>query len=347
MENKVFLDKLLEQKLISPETAQKILQESSFSKKSAEEIIYEKRMVPEEDVLKVKSQILKVPFKQVDPQTISDELIKLIPEETVRNFKIVPLSFEEGLLVAGMVNPDDIKAQEALKFIAKQLRVNLGIYLVSLGLWESILRKYSPYRSEVEAAVKSLLSLGSKKISLPQRIVQIEAGAGAEEAPIIKIVASTLKEAVWQKASDIHIEPQRERLRIRFRIDGELQEVSSMPLELHQPIVSRIKVLANLKIDETRVPQDGRFRTVLLGRDIDFRVATFPTPAGEKIALRVLDPQVGLKGLEELGLLGKNLRILQEGIKKTLRDGFNYWADWFRKNHHLVCFDADFKQRAS
>lgn len=163
MENKVFLDKLLEQKLISPETAQKILQESSFSKKSAEEIIYEKRMVPEEDVLKVKSQILKVPFKQVDPQTISDELIKLIPEETVRNFKIVPLSFEEGLLVAGMVNPDDIKAQEALKFIAKQLRVNLGIYLVSLGLWESILRKYSPYRSEVEAAVKSLLSLGSKK----------------------------------------------------------------------------------------------------------------------------------------------------------------------------------------
>ena len=125
-----------------------------------------------------------------------------------------------------------------------------------------------------------------------------------------------MKEAVWQKSSDIHIEPQRDRLRIRFRLDGELQEVSSMPLELYQPIVSRIKVLANLKIDETRVPQDGRFRTVLLGRDIDFRVATFPTPTGEKVAMRVLDPQVGLRGLEELGLLGKNLRTLQEGISK-------------------------------
>ena len=108
------------------------------------------------------------------------------------------------------------------------------------------------------------------------------AGAGSEDAPIIKIVATTLKEAVWQKASDIHIEPQRNRLRIRFRVNGELQEVSSIPLELHQPIVSRVKVLSSLKIDENRIPQDGRFRAVIFGRDIDFRVATFPTPVGEK-----------------------------------------------------------------
>ncbi|KKS82681.1 MAG: type II secretion system protein E [Candidatus Wolfebacteria bacterium GW2011_GWC1_43_10] len=316
MENKILTDKLLEQKLLSPEIAQKILQESSFSKKPVEEMIYERRLVPEESFLKIKSQILNVPFKQIDPQSIPEEVIKLIPEETVRNFKVVPLSSQDGLLVAGMVNPDDAKAQEAIKFVAKQHKVNLGIYLISLALWDGILRRYSPYRSEVEAAVKSLFSLGTKRGTSPQRVIQIESGGGAEEAPIIRIVASTMKEAVWQKSSDIHIEPQRDRLRIRFRLDGELQEVSSMPLELYQPIVSRIKVLANLKIDETRVPQDGRFRTVLLGRDIDFRVATFPTPTGEKVAMRVLDPQVGLRGLEELGLLGKNLRTLQEGISK-------------------------------
>ena len=216
-----------------------------------------------------------------------------------------------------MVNPDDPKAQEAIKFIAKQIKTNLGIYLASWSLWEAILRRYSPYSGEIEAAVKSL-NLGFVKGGInQQRAVELEKGAlSSEEAPIIKIVAFTLKEAVWQKASDVHIEPQRNRLRVRIRIDGQLQEAASMPLELHQPIVSRIKVLSNLKIDENRVPQDGRFRTVILGRDIDFRVATFPTPVGEKAAIRVLDPSVGLKGLEELGLVGRNLETVKKAVQK-------------------------------
>ncbi len=102
------------------------------------------------------------------------------------------------------------------------------------------------------------------------------------------------------KASDVHIEPQQKSLRIRLRIDGDLREVASMPVELAQPITSRIKVISSLKIDENRVPQDGRFRAKLFDRDIDFRVATFPTPLGEKIAIRVLDPTTGLKNFEQL-----------------------------------------------
>ena len=129
-------------------------------------------------------------------------------------------------------------------------------------------------------------------------------------------MATTLKEAVWEKASDIHIEPQRNRSRIRFRVDGELQEVASLPIELHSLVTSRVKILSGLKIDETRIPQDGRFRTVLFGKDIDYRVATFPTPVGEKVVIRVLDPTVGLKGLEELGLVGKNSDLVKEGIHK-------------------------------
>jgi type IV pilus assembly protein PilB len=316
MENKVLIDKLISLGNIGEEIGQKLLQEASFAKRPVEELIYERRIVPEKVILEIKSQLLKVPYKEVDVQSITDEVLKTIPETTVRNFKVVPLEFRNDLLVVGMVNPEDQKAQEALKFIARQLRVNLGVYLVPMSLWELVLRRYSPYRSEVEAAVKSISAFG-KKTSLASQIVQLEAGqTGAEDAPIVKIVASTLKEAVFEKASDIHIEPQRNRLRIRFRIDGELQEVASMPIELHQPIVSRVKVLSNLKIDETRIPQDGRFRTMLLGRDIDFRVATFPTPVGEKVAIRVLDPTVGLKGLNELGLMGRNLKIIEEGIQK-------------------------------
>jgi len=317
MDNKTLLQQLAREGVLSEELSQKLLKESSLIGKSAEEIIYERRLVDEETLVKIKSRFLNIPYKKIKVEEIPDELLKLVPEETVRNYKVIPISKTADLLIMGMLNPDDAKAQEAIKFIAKQLRINLGVYLITISDWEAMLRRYSPYRSEVEAAIKSLSLQSGKGLAAYQKTIQLEEGvAASEEAPIIKIVASTLKEAVWQKASDIHIEPQRDRLRIRFRLDGVLQEVASLPIELHQPIVSRVKVLSNLKIDETRIPQDGRFRTVLFGRDIDYRVATFPTPVGEKVAIRVLDPTVGLKGLEELGLVGSNYKIVKEGIEK-------------------------------
>jgi len=317
MENKTLLQELTKEGLLTEESAKKILQESSLIRKSAEELIYDRRLVDEEKIVGIKSRLSGVPYKKIKTDEIKDELLKLVSEETVRNYKVIPINKSDNLLVMGMLNPDDAKAQEALKFIAKQLRVNLGIYLITQSDWEAILRRYSPYRSEVEAAIKSFNLQPGQGLASGQKIIQLEEGVTvSEEAPIIKIVASTLKEAVWQKASDIHIEPQRNRVRIRFRIDGQLQEVSSLPIELHQPILSRVKVLSNLKIDETRIPQDGRFRTVLFGRDIDYRVATFPTPVGEKVAIRVLDPTVGLKGLEELGLVGRNYQVIREGIEK-------------------------------
>ncbi|MBI5731930.1 MAG: type II/IV secretion system protein, partial [Candidatus Magasanikbacteria bacterium] len=237
-------------------------------------------------------------------------------EETVRNYRIVPLSRTKDLLVVGMFNPADERAQGVLKFLAKELRVSLGVYLITLSDWQKVLRRYSSYQSEVETAVKSF-NIEGRTAAASQKIVQLEEGISvSEEAPIIKLVAASLKEAVYEQASDIHIEPGRNSLRIRFRLDGDLKTVSLLPIELHQPIVSRIKVLSNLKLDETRVPQDGRFRTVLMGRDIDFRVSTFPTTMGEKAAIRVLDPSVGLKGLEGLGLEERNLNIIKEGIAR-------------------------------
>jgi type IV pilus assembly protein PilB len=148
--------------------------------------------------------------------------------------------------------------------------------------------------------------------------VELEAsgGEGAEDAPVIRIVADTLREAVQIGASDVHIEPQQNYLRVRFRIGGDLEEAASLPAELSQPVISRVKVMSNLRIDETRIPQDGRFHAKILDRDIDFRVSTFPTPLGEKMAIRVLDPKTGLKTLDELGLSGTNLEAVNEGIAK-------------------------------
>jgi type IV pilus assembly protein PilB len=317
MDNKILLQSLTKEGLLTEEIGKKLLQEASLLRKNIEELIYERRLVDEEVLANLKSRLLGAPHKKIKIEEIDEELLKLIPEETVRNYKVIPVSKTADLFVAGMLYPDDSRAQEVLKFIAKQLKVNLGVYLVTHSEWEAMLRRYSPYRGEVEAAIRSLNLSSGRGSSGGYKTIQLEEGAAvSEEAPIIRIVASTLKEAVWQKASDIHIEPQRDKLRIRFRIDGELQNVSFMPIELHQPIVSRVKVLSNLKIDETRIPQDGRFRTVLFGRDIDYRVAAFPTPVGEKVAIRVLDPTVGLKGLEELGLVGRNGQTIKNGIEK-------------------------------
>ena len=317
MENKILIQELAKEGVLDENSLKKVFQDASLSGKKVDELLYERRLINEDKLNEIKSRILNTPYKKIKSEEISDDILKLVPEETVRNYKIVPISRSADVLVVGMINPDDVKAQEALKFIAKQSRLNLGIYLVSYSIWEEILRRYSPYKSEIETAVRSLNIRSDKERGSSQKIVTLDEGASiSEEAPIIRIVASTLKEAVWQKASDIHIEPQRDRLRIRFRLDGTLVEVSSLPIELHQPIVSRVKVLSNLKIDETRAPQDGRFRTVLFNRDIDFRVSTFPTPIGEKAAIRVLDPTVGLKGLEDLGLIDHNYQIVKEGLER-------------------------------
>lgn len=317
MDDKQLLDNLISAGLLNKESAEKISKEAELLGKSAEEIIYDRRLVPEEEVAKIKSQLLKIPFKKINVEEITKELLANIPEEVARTYKVIPLSKAKDLLVVGMANPMDSRAQEALRFVAKQQKINLGVYLVTPGDFDLALRKYSPYKDEVEAAIRSLDIKPGKKSASGERLIFLEEGvAVSEEAPIIKLVASTLKEAVNLGASDIHIEPQRSKLRIRFRIDGRLQELSQMPLELHQPIVSRIKVLSNLKLDETRIPQDGRFRTIVFGRDIDFRVATFPTPAGEKAAIRVLDPTTGLKTLEDLGLSGSNAEAVKEAIEK-------------------------------
>lgn len=318
MENSVFLGKLVEKGIINSAAYEKLSKELNFSNKPADEIIYERRLADSYKMAELKGELLGVPFRKVSAQEIGEDIMSFIPEETVSNYKVIPISKSGDMLTVGMVYPDDPRAQDALRFVAKKFSTSLGVYVISLKDFDEISKKYSPYKSEVEAAVKLVgQKYGTEARSSSQRVVRLDEGAAvSEEAPIIKIVSSTLQEAVDLKASDIHIEPQRTRLRIRFRIDGDLQEVASFPSTLQQPIVARVKVLSELKLDENRIPQDGRFRTVVSGRDIDFRVATFPTPAGEKVVLRILDPTIGLKGLEQLGLSEHNRKIINIGIEK-------------------------------
>lgn len=311
MDDSKLFDELVKRDIISQDIADKLLKAGELSERPAEEILYEERVADEEDIAKVKSEILDVPYKDVDPESISEEILDLVPYETSRTYKFVPIEKNENTLIVGMLNPKDNQAQKALRFIAQQNKVNLGVYLITPRVLRSVWRRYVPYEDEIDSAVKAVSAVGGdddEEVGLEETI------DSSEEGPIIKIVASTLRQAVDVQASDVHIEPQRKRLRVRFRVDGDLKEVANLPPKLSSPIISRVKVMSKLKLDETRIPQDGRFRTTVFGRNIDFRVATFPTPTGEKVAIRVLDPTTGMKSLEELGLKDYNYKKLKKAI---------------------------------
>ena len=150
MENKLLIDALIKEGLIDAESGRKTLQEAAMARRPVEEMVQERRLVDEDKLAALKSRLLGIPYKKIDPAGITDDLLKSFPEETVRNYKVIPISAQGDLLVAGMINPDDAMAQEALKFIAKQKRLNLGVYIITPSVWETILRRYSPYRSMVD-----------------------------------------------------------------------------------------------------------------------------------------------------------------------------------------------------
>ncbi len=308
------LDVLSEKGLLSQEDLVFVKRAVRDSGKKIEEILTEKG-ISEKDILEAKSKVFGVPAVVLEGKKVAFEVLKDVPEESARFYRFVPLSRDENVLQVGMVSPDDVKAQNALKFIANRLGITVKISLIGERDFEAIIDEYKSIGGEVTHALSEFESEQVVDTGAPKIITQ-EKGQFIEEAPITKMVAVILRHAVEGKASDIHIEPVQDKLRVRFRVDGVLYTSLLLPVAVHNAIVSRIKVMTNMKIDETRVPQDGRFHARVLDKEIDFRVSTFPTSFGEKVAIRILDPEVGVKTLPDLGLDGRNLHVVEENIKK-------------------------------
>jgi len=263
-------------------------------------------------------EIPKVPFIDLSSKEIPVEVLKEIPEEAATFYKFVPIDKKGNILELGMLNPDDLKAKEALRFLVRRSGLESKIFSIDLVGLRNVIKQYRTLHGEVKKALKELqgeLETETKKESVKGGIKEIVKSISAD-APITKIVAVILRHAVEGGASDIHIEPIEDRIKVRFRVDGILYTSLFLPKDIQSAIVSRIKILTSLKIDETRVPQDGRFSTNVIGKKIDFRVSTFPNVNGEKVALRVLDPTVGLKTFSELGLQDYNLETLEKAIKQ-------------------------------
>ena len=235
-------------------------------------------------------------------------------EDVASFYRIIPLEKAGEVLKVGLINPEDVGALEALKFITSDKGLALDKYIVSYKDYASVLKSYRTLSDEVGQAIQSLNDEVAKEevIAAPgQRLDDITA-----EAPVTRIVAVIIRHAVDSRASDIHIEAFEDRVRTRFRIDGVLNIALTLPKNLHSAILTRIKILADLKIDETRLAQDGRFATRLNDRKIDFRVSTFPTKHGEKVVMRILDPLTGKVDLPDLGLDGRSLEVMERGMSK-------------------------------
>lgn len=312
-----FLDYLIQTKALKKEQAAELENKIEKDSLSLEELILKNKLIEEKELFKIKSKFYKIPFKKIEGEEIPFEVFEFIPKESIEFYKILPLSFNKknAILEVGMVFPENTQAQEALKFLARQQKLSLKIFLITLSDFKKYLETcQTPEREVVQALerLKEEIRDESKKRGTEKEIL----GKLVEEAPIIKMVGVILRQAIEGGASDIHIEPGQEKLKIRYRLHGILYPSLFLPLKTHPAVVARIKILSNLKIDETRLPQDGRFSINFGDKKYDFRVSTFPTNLGEKITIRILDPGQGIRPLNELGLQGKNLEIIQEIIKK-------------------------------
>ncbi|MFH1780689.1 MAG: GspE/PulE family protein [Candidatus Nealsonbacteria bacterium] len=308
---------LIKKGIIDKKQAAGFEYDTKVSGKKEEEVIVEKGIIPEDLVFEMKGENLKVPVKKVTAEDVPLEILELIPQESAKYYNMIPLSQKEKTLEVGMVYPEDLRAQEALKFLSRQGKFNYRVVLISLTTFNSILKQYQTLKKEVTQALEELeIELRSSEDTQRQPLKKDDFERMAEEAPITKVVAVMLRHAVDAKSSDIHVEPTKKELRVRFRTDGILHSNLLLPLQVHPAVVARIKILSNLKIDETRMPQDGRFSAKIGGKDIDFRVSTFPTTLGEKVVMRILDPSEGVKKFEKLGLEKRNFDVVDKATKR-------------------------------
>jgi len=300
---------------VAPEVVAEAENESLTTGQDFGEVLVRKGAISDESLLTLKSSIYQLPVIDLATVEINRELSKEISGEVVDFYKIVPLAKEEGVLKVAIIDPENVGALEALKFIASEAGLIPEKYLISYKDFKNLSAGYRTLSTEVGRELESLTQQTS-----PKDLQITEKTGGLQditaEAPVTRIVAIIVKHAVETRASDIHLEPFEDRIRLRFRVDGVLHTTLSLPVNLLSAVVTRVKILSDLKIDETRLAQDGRFSALIGDRRVDFRVSTFPTRNGEKVVMRILDPMVGNIQLTDLGLTGRSLDLVVESINK-------------------------------
>jgi type IV pilus assembly protein PilB len=252
--------------------------------------------------------------------SITEEVLHFVPEESAIHYKIAPLFVEDGVLVVGASDPESLQVREVLNFVSTKF--DLGFRLVFM--LESDIKKAQQFYANLKGEVTDVLSTLEGELNA-EIAVGTEAASAEdkkvmehieEDAPVTKIVATILRYAVDGNASDIHIEPNNKKIAVRFRVDGDLVTSLELPINVHLAVVARVKILSSMRLDEKRKPQDGRFSATFDGRKIDFRVSVLPTSHGEKVVMRILDTDHGVRSLDGVGVSPHILEVIRKAIKE-------------------------------
>ena len=307
-------DMLIEEKLITPEQLESALAIQRQKGGKLSDILLKQGLVKAEELAVVLSIQLKLPLIDLRRHTVQPQALRLIPEEMARKHALIPLDIVNDSLMVVMADPEDIRTLEDIKVQAK-MRVE-----VALGVRSDIERAINIHYRSSGAIEKQVSQFAPAPEEKKEETTTITAST-----PIAETLNLLVAQAVKDRASDVHIEPQEDRLRIRYRIDGILHDMYSFPLNIHSPLVSRVKILAEMDISEQRRPQDGQFSIKIGGNEIDIRTATLETPYGERVTLRILDKSLALFTLTELGfqpdVLKKYRAMLKSPIGMILAGG--------------------------
>ena len=308
------VDILQKQKLITSEQASQIKLEQINTGKNILDLVKQRNWVTSKQIINAQAELLKVPFVDLTDKAVSADVLTKIPESVARHYTLIPFQEENGALSVAMKDPLDLQVLEFLEtktgdkikpFMAEENEIIKAIKEnYEVGMEREVQAALRDTEKEAEKVEEEV-----KKMETMEEIVQF--------APITRIVSTILDYAAKSRASDVHIEPQEGETRVRYRIDGVLKQKLSLPRAVHEAVVSRIKILANLKIDEKRIPQDGRFMIKSAGNEVDLRISTLPASHGEKVVMRLLRKSGQVPSLMELGLRANALKYIELALKKT------------------------------
>jgi len=303
----VTIEKLLvEGGKATPEQISELKQAADSSHKPLQSLAVENKLLTAVELTKLFAAQAHIPFVEIDPRDIPSEVLNKIPERIAVQYRAVLFKIDDdGLMHLAMDDPDDV---QALDFIQKEIGENTKIYIATR---DNILACLENYRGDVNEQLKDVIDIQREDDGSDQQVTEADV---SEDSPVAQTINLLLEYAIRSSASDIHIEPREGFVQIRYRIDGVLKEVNRLPRNVLGALISRIKILSNLKIDERRVPQDGRFKIKVAGKQYALRVSTLPIADGEKVVMRILDESNQAVSLESLGYWGKSLEVINQAL---------------------------------
>ncbi|MGD9873520.1 MAG: type II secretion system ATPase GspE [Kiritimatiellia bacterium] len=297
--------------LITRAQAEDALTVAREEDKDVQDVLVEQGVAGKLDILKTLAYQFGMETVSLSNVEVTQEVIDSVPNKIARRYKIVPVYKNDNTLTVALSDPLDVETLDSLRYL---LKCNVEGVVAPAEEIEVALNHYYAHTAETVETMLEDITEGTVAVPTGSEVLAEDGEATEADAPIIKLVSLIILEAFRSRASDIHLEPLAKQFRVRYRIDGVLHEVESPPKRLQSAIISRVKIMANMKIAEKRVPQDGRIQVNVMGRDLDLRVSSIPTNHGESIVMRILDKQGLMLGLPQLGFLADDQKVFERLI---------------------------------